>query len=161
MNRRYFIFALLFLTLIIIGVGVSHRALAAYTYEDSLTVSGKGSFSSAWEYSYEVHYGMDEETTQLELAIIAVGYDTDWINEDYTWTKATIPGFGVYSKAGVRKSGNWNYGSWKGLGTWSKVEVQHKSNPAYKITIGTNNIAGNEWHDFIMTKNQKTNSNYK
>ena len=65
------------------------------------------------------------------------GFDKDYINEDYVWTKATES----YSRAMLHREGHdkasiYCAGSKKGKGDYSKIEVTHKTYyVSYKIEL--------------------------
>lgn len=99
---------------------------ASTGYYDSTNVSGASKFTSEWEMTRTYKIG---STT---IGYMIYGYDTDWINEDYVWTKATE----CYSKAMVYRNGydsNWDYceGSEKGKNSYSKIEVTHRTYYVY------------------------------
>ncbi len=86
---------------------------------DKYTTSKGKSFGGKWEYSVTYKVG------KKEVGMMAYGYDTDWINEDYSWTR----GYECDTKAGVKRSGDSsvNWSSYASTNKWSKEEVTHNS----------------------------------
>ena len=86
---------------------------------DKNTTSKGQSFTTNWEYS------ITYKSANKQVGMMAYGYDTDWFNEDYSWTK----GYESDSKAGVKRGGdsavNWN--SYASRNVWSKEEVNHNT----------------------------------
>ena len=100
-------------------------------YYDYTNVKGQYRFKTEWEYT--VTYKVDSTT----IAYMTYGYDVDWIDEDYVWTKSLE----CYSSAWVYRDGydtGYRYigGTEKGKGVYSKIEVTHKTyNVYYKIKL--------------------------
>ena len=93
---------------------------SAAGYTDKASVRNSGGFSSEWEKTKTYKVG---STT---IAYMIYGYDKDWINEDYVWTKATE----CYSTAKVFRDGHdtsYCSGPQKGKNTYSKIEVKHQT----------------------------------
>lgn len=98
---------------------------------DKYKTSEGQDFDDDWEYSITYKVG------STQVGLMAYGYDTDWFNEDYSWTK----GYESDSKAGVKRSGdsvvNWN--SYASRNVWSKEEVNHNtSDVKYYIRLRPN-----------------------
>ena len=96
----------------------------AADYTNYAYVKGSSKFSSEWEKTRTYKVG---STT---VAYMIYGYDTDWINEDYVWTKSTES----YSTAMVKRDGydtSYCKGSQKGKNVYSKIEVTHKTYYVY------------------------------
>ncbi len=88
-------------------------------------------FDKAWEISVEFASGGED------LGVMVYGYNTAWINEDYTWTKAFVGS----SQAGVYRDGKdseVNWGTAKSSGTYSKIEVTHKKDTVYYYAYFSN-----------------------
>lgn len=76
-------------------------------------------FNKDWEYSVTYKVG------KKEVGMMVYGFETDWINEDYSWTK----GYECDTKAGVQRSIDGKKINWSGYAScdkWSKEEVTHK-----------------------------------
>ncbi len=133
----------------------------AYNYEDTINASGAGTRSYEWEYSWDINYG----EPWCQVGTFVIGYETDWINEYYSWSRSEWPtDNGVtYTKAGVKNEGqSWTYDSWRGFYSWSKSEIRATKNTAYFCCkVGTNSSDGNEWHGFLFLTNPNYNSHYK
>ncbi|MBT2685973.1 hypothetical protein [Bacillus sp. ISL-37] len=86
------------------GAGLATSADAAsYTYKNS-----KG-FTSAWSaYNSGTNW------------IIKYGFNTDWINEDYTHTTHA-----KYKSYAIVNNANGKYSSSASAGNWAKTEVRH------------------------------------
>lgn len=86
---------------------------------DKNTTSKGQNFTKRWEYS------ITYKSANKQVGMMAYGYDTDWFDEDYSWTK----GYESDSKAGVKRGGdsavNWN--SYASMNNWSKEEVNHNT----------------------------------
>ncbi len=81
-------------------------------------------FDKAWEISVEFASG------GADLGVMVYGFNTAWIDEDYTWTKAFVG----TSIAGVRRvdtDSSTNWGDNESSGTYSKIEVRHKEDTVY------------------------------
>ncbi len=133
----------------------------AYTYEDTIEVEGAGHRKYEWEWSWDINYG----ETWCPIGTFVIGFETDWINEYYSWSRSEWPPEGgvVYTKAGVKNKGqSWTDASWKGFNVWSKSEIRAKKDTAYfRVKIGTNNPDGYEWHGFLFLTAPNYYSNYK
>ncbi|MBO4628212.1 MAG: hypothetical protein J5645_09580 [Lachnospiraceae bacterium] len=131
----------------------------AYTYEDTIETQGAGTRKYEWEWSWDINYG----ETWCPIGTFVIGFETDWINEYYSWSRAEWPGNPVYTKAGVKNAGqSWTYASWKGNWSWSKEEIRAKKDTAYfRVMVGTNYGEGYEWHNFLFLTNLDRYSNYK
>jgi len=81
------------------------------------TVSNYYKFNVEWELTREYYYKGECVVTMV------YGYDTDFVDEDYTWVISTKS---RYQAALSNDNGN-KTGSVKSVGDpWSKVEVTHK-----------------------------------
>lgn len=104
---------------------------SAANYTNSTTVSSSSRFKSEWEKTRTYKVG------STVIAYMVYGYDTDYINEDYVWTKAT----GCYSTAMVKRNyydTGYQAGTQKGKNVYSKIEVKHVTyNVSYKIKLST------------------------
>lgn len=99
---------------------VMPASAATSGYTNTVSVRSSSSFTSEWEKTRTYKVG------STEIGHMIYGYDTDWINEDYVWTKATE----CYSTAKVYRDGydtSYCTGSQKAKGTYSKIEVTHKT----------------------------------
>jgi|GEM_PF-2284716 len=100
-------------------------------YYDYVNVKGQYRFKTEWEYT--VTYKVDSTT----IAYMTYGYDVDWIDEDYVWTKSLE----CYSSAWVYRDGydtGYQYigSEEKEKNVYSKIEVTHKTyNVYYKIKL--------------------------
>ena len=86
---------------------------------DKYTTSKGRSFSGNWEFSITYKVG------KKEVGLMAYGYDTTLINEDYSWTM----GYQCDTKAGVKRSSDSvvNWSSYSDTNEWSKEEVTHNT----------------------------------
>lgn len=81
--------------------------------------NGKHSFSSSWH----------EKEAPTENSLIKFGFNTDWINEDYTWTTDS----GKKTWAYVHNNDGEHSDS-ASAASWAKVEVKHSgSSVKYEI----------------------------
>lgn len=117
--KRFFAL-LLVATLLISALSIS----ASAAYYDADTTSGQGSyrFNNAWEKTRTY------KTGNTTIGQMIYGYDTDWINEDYVWTKANE----CYSRSYLFRDGyDTGYGSDDssdvGKGKYSKTEWKHRT----------------------------------
>lgn len=118
----------LFMT-VITGIGLLNvEAMAAQN--NSVTVGGSSSnFTNDWENTI-VYY--NTRSSKSKVAKMVYGYETDWWNEDYTWTY----GYTCSTQASITNSKGTYSGSTKQSGRTSKIEVHHKSdgiNVTYRI----------------------------
>ena len=95
-------------------------------------------FSSAWERTIEIY---DGDTSGPMIGTMIYGFDTDFIDEDYTWTQS----LSHYARAIVGNVNGNYYGSYKkGSGSYSKVEKTHVGNAlslhTYKMEFNTNSF---------------------
>lgn len=109
---------------LMISIAVVPASAAGYT--DSTSVSGSSGFTSEWEKTRTYKSG------STIIGYMIYGYDTDWIYEDYVWTKATE----CYSTAMVYRDGydtGWDYctGPEADKNTYSKIEVTHRTYYVY------------------------------
>lgn len=141
---------------LLVGLNVSHFPVSAASSESqeftdesigttfSLQSSGNnqvsmytnGGFSGTeWEWKCDIYKSSDNTT----IGEFVFGYDTDYINEDYTWAR------GSYScKAGVMRHNydsdySWSFAhsSWN----WGKKEVTHHSDSvSYSILFTDTNL---------------------
>lgn len=91
-------------------------------------------------------------------ARLVYGYDTDWINEDYAWSK----GENKQTKAGLKRandnSGNsydteFTWSDYAAKGTYSKCDLTHtRDNVYYKCTINYD-YEGVGTYTYSTTKN--------
>ena len=86
---------------------------------DMYKTRGNKDFTTDWELCVTYKVG------NKSVGMMAYGYDTTLINEDYSWTM----GYQCDTKAGVKRSGdsvvNWN--SYSETNEWSKEEVTHNT----------------------------------
>lgn len=83
-------------------------------------VGSPSRFSSEWEKTLTYMVG---STT---IAYMIYGFDTDWVKEDYVWTKAKE----CYSTAKVKRKGHeteYCVGPEKGKNEYSQIEVKHET----------------------------------
>ena len=112
---------------------------SAAGYSNNASVRSSSTFNSEWEKTRTYKVGSDTIGTMI------YGYDTDWINEDYVWTKATE----CHSTAMVYRDGydaDWSYcaGPEKGRNTYSKIEVTHRTYYVYykmKFSASYSNVS--------------------
>lgn len=107
------------------------------------------SFSSEWEKTSTVYgYG------NLEIGKLCIGYDTDYINEDYVWTDSYVYNHYSYINNAIAERTS----SMATTSNWAKVEVTHYSDfPTYGIIFkdALSNDANN------MSLSGFTDTNYK
>ena len=109
---------------LVLMVSATAIPAAAAGYTDYAYVGTSSSFDSEWEKTRT--YKVDSDV----IAYMVFGYDKDWINEDYVWTKSPE----CYSTAKVKRSGHetaYCAGSQKGKNSYSKIEVTHQSYYVY------------------------------
>ena len=96
------------------GVGVLVSSFSFFGIEASAgekwISNGSHGFTDSWS---DVEYG-DDWTMKY-------GYNTTWINEDWTHTKHPD----IATTAKVKNSNGTHVGSKAGSGNWSKIEVRH------------------------------------
>ena len=122
MKRITRLMAMLATLMLMATVTIVPAAAAGYT--DYAYVGTSSSFNSEWEKTRTYNVG---STT---VAYMVFGYDTDWIKEDYVWTKATE----CYSTAMVKRGGHdtsYCEGTEQGQNVYSKIEVTHKTYYVY------------------------------
>lgn len=93
---------------------------SAAGYTNYTSIRNSSGFGSAWEKTRTYKKG---STT---IGYMVYGYNTDWIKEDYVWTKATE----CYSTAMVYRDGydtKYCEGPEKGKNIYSKIEVTHRT----------------------------------
>lgn len=120
-------FALIVAVVLATSAGAALDAYAA-GYTNRVSVRSSKLFHSEWERTRTYRVG---STT---IASMVYGYDTDFIDEDYAWTKSKE----CYSTAMVKRDGydtSYLYGSQKGKNIYSKVEVTHET---YYVSYGIN-----------------------
>ena len=114
---------------------VTPVSAATTGYTDETSVRGSSNFTSEWEKTttYKVNNGT------VTVGTMIYGYDKDYINEDYVWTKDTE----CYSRAKLYRDGHdknsiYCAGSQKGKNTYSKIEVTHQTYyVSYKIELSS------------------------
>lgn len=76
-------------------------------------------YKNEWERTYVGKVGNEV------VGFFVYGFDKDWINEDYTWTK----GRQCKTKAGVKRGfdSSINWESYAKENSWSKEEVRHNN----------------------------------
>lgn len=92
----------------------------AVGYSNDAYVGTASRFSSEWEHTRTYKVG------STIIAYMIYGFDTDWVKEDYVWTKSKE----CYSTAKVRRKGyelKYCEGPEKGRNEYSKIEVAHKT----------------------------------
>lgn len=131
------IFALL-LVVALLASTLSISASAAYYNTDTTTGQGSSRFDKAWEKTRTYKVG---NTT---VGKMIYGYDTDWIKEDYVWTKATE----CYSRSYLFRDGyDTGYASDDNSdvekGEYSKTEWRHVTyhvNYRIKLSASYSNV---------------------
>ena len=92
-------------------------------------VSNSSGFDNEWENTTTY------KQNNVKIGIMIYGFDKDWINEDYVWTK----GDECNTTAAIKRDGYdtvYKSGSSAGIGKYSKIEINHKTyNVYYKITF--------------------------
>lgn len=92
----------------LLALGVLGTSTAAFA--DTISRNSRGqSFSNDWELS-----------TSGTNYIMNYGYNTSWINEDYTHTM-----HGKYDHSATVSNSNGAYSDNAGSGSWAKIEVTH------------------------------------
>lgn len=109
---------------VMLMISITAVPVSAAGYSDHAYVGTSVSFTSEWEKTrtYSVSSGI--------IGYMVYGYDVDWINEDYVWTKATE----CYSTASVQRAGHdtsYCSGTEQGKNTYSKIEVTHQTYYVY------------------------------
>lgn len=124
MKKSVKILSMILVVVLMTSIFVMPASAAGYTNSTSETSSS--SFTSEWEKTRTYKVG------STVIGYMIFGYDTDWVYEDYVWTKATE----CYSTAMVYRSGydsNWEYctGTEQAKNTYSKIEVTHQTYYVY------------------------------
>ena len=86
---------------------------------DMYKTRGDQGFTKNWERCVTYKVG------STQVGMMAYGFDTDFFDEDYSWTM----GYQCDTKAGVKRgnaSTSWN-SSYSGTNEWSKEEVNHNT----------------------------------
>lgn len=127
MSKSVKLLSMILVIVLMASIVVMPASAAGYT--DTASVRNSGGFSSEWEKTKTYKVG------STVIAYMTYGYDKDWINEDYVWTKSTE----CYSTAKVFRDGydtSYCSGSQKGKNTYSKIEVTHRTYYVdYKIDL--------------------------
>lgn len=64
-------------------------ALGNYDVKISQSKPSGVSFSKAWERTTYIYYSSDDiNDNDAYIGELCYGFDTDWIDEDYTWTRS-------------------------------------------------------------------------
>ena len=121
--------------LLLLSFSLPVQASGYYDYTD---VSGQNRFKNEWELTRTYKVG----TTVI--AYMTYGLDTNFIDEDYVWTKSLE----CNSSAWVYRDGydtGYHYigGTEKGKGVYSKIEVAHITYHVYykiKLTATYSNV---------------------
>ena len=111
-------------TAIMMAVITTALPVSAAGYANTASTRGSGSFTSEWEKTRTYKYN------SKTIAYMIYGFDKDFINEDYVWTKSTE----CYSTAMLKRDGHdtsYCKGSQKGKNKYSKIEVTHKTYYVY------------------------------
>lgn len=113
---------------LVIFIGEMGATAEAATWR-SKEISGFSYFNKPWEKT--VTYWL--RSNKKVIGTMTYGYETDWIKEDYVWTKSNEG----YTLAEIQRKyydEELQYGSVAGMNKYSKVEVAHKvSGVKYQI----------------------------
>ena len=90
--------------------------------------SGK-SFNREWEMTVTYYF----KPSMKELGYMTYGYDTDWINEDYVWVKATECAAQGYIWRGSYDTYWMSDGKSSGAGKYSETEIRHRTKDTEKV----------------------------
>lgn len=104
---------------IVLATTATAFPVSAAGYTNSASVRNSKSFTSEWEKTRTF------KSNSQTIGYMIYGFDKDWINEDYAWTKGTE----CYSTAMLKRDGydtSYCKGSQKGKNKYSKIEVTHK-----------------------------------
>lgn len=87
----------------------------------TMNVSGENRFTEEWEYCLAYSYNGVQAWTMY------YGYDTDWINEDYTWTISQTGESTAYVYRNGYDTDKKCTGPTGKAGKYSKIEVTHRT----------------------------------
>ncbi len=87
----------------------------------TMNVSGENRFTEEWEYCLTFSYNGVQAWTMY------YGYDTDWTNEDYTWTISQTGESTAYVYRNGYDTDEKCAGSTAEAGKYSKIEVTHRT----------------------------------
>lgn len=105
----------------IMGIGFLPMKAEAAQNEYTTVYGISSNFSDDWENTI---FYYNNSSKDKKIAKMVYGYETDWWNEDYTWTY----GYTCQTQASMTNSKGTYSGSKKISGRTSKIEVHHKAN---------------------------------